>query len=355
MTFKLNQNSVSRRRYGSSTSFSVSSGPAVQGPWTNTGAGGALVFYASTDSYVTYANNGQFDLGTGDFTIEWWQYETDSNGAPRPWSFGQYPNAQLGISFEGSAVLWGGGGVLTTFNLSQPVQNTRNHFAWVRSQGFTTLWQNGQQLGGVEDTNNYNPTSDLTIGSEGAQDTISCFGGTITNFNMVNYAKYTAPFTPTNTALSIDTNARIFIPSTTQETWTEPYGDYTGTVIPSSNMSWAQVSPFKFPAPNPLVTFPYPAAQTGTTQQYQFPETHWTSYGQMASEGTAAGLVAYTYGGWWQGYTCASANFAGFSMQSNDGYNNDFYCAAGGDLITVPVYGCPDGGVYNPTTGMCEA
>ena len=101
--------------------------------------------------------------------------------------------------------------------------------------------------------------------------------------------------------------------------------------------------------------FPYPAVQTGTSQQYQYPETHWTSYGQMASEGTAAGLVQYTYGGWWQGYTCASANFAGFSMQSTDGYVNDFYCAAGGAVIDVPIYGCPDGGTYNQATGMCEA
>lgn len=329
MTFKLNQNSVSRRRYGSSTSFSVSSGASVQGPWTNTGAGGALVFYAATDSYVTYENNGQFNLGTGDFTIEWWQYETDSNGAPRPWSFGQYPNAQLGISFEGSAVLWGGGGVLTTFTLAQPVQNTRNHFAWVRSQGFTTLWQNGQQLGGVEDTNNYNPTSNLTIGSEGAQDTISCFGGTITNFNIVNYAKYTAPFTPTNTALSIDPNSRIFVPATTQETWTEPYGDYIGTVIPSSNMSWAQVSPFKFPAPNPLVTFPY-APVTSMVQVFGSKD------------------CCYEWGCNIWSYIPAGATLTYFSNACPGSGRASWYTYEQQNI-------CPDGGTYNSGTGMCEA
>lgn len=259
MTFKLNQNSVSRRRYGSSTSFSVPSGSSGQAPWTNTGAGGALQFYGNTQSYVQYDNNGEFNLGTGDFTIEWWQYETDTNGAPRPWSFGQYPSAQLAVSFEGSAILWGGGGVLTSFALAQPVQNTRNHFAWVRSQGFTTLWQNGQQLGGVEDTNNYNPSVPLTIGSEGAQDSISCFAGTITNFNIVNYAKYTAPFTPTNTALTFEYATNIFLlPCDTQERFANTVGNYTANPYVTGT-DWVNVSPFKFPHP----AFPVIPAVTG--------------------------------------------------------------------------------------------
>lgn len=90
--------------------------------------------------------------------------------------------------------------------------------------------------------------------------------------------------------------------------------------------------------------FPYPATQIGTVTTYQYPETHWTSYGQMASEGSASGLVAYTYWSGAQGYTCAASGFAPFSMLSTDNYVNDFYCPNGGSQTTSPVYACPDGG-----------
>ena len=329
MTFKLNQNSVSRRRYGSSTSFSVSSGTSSQGPWTNTGAGGALVFDGTPNSYIEYENNGQFNLGTGDFTVEWWQYETDNNGAPRPWSFGAYPSAQFGVSFEGQAIVWANGGVFFTAGLLQPVQNTRNHFALVKQQGITTLWQNGQLIGSAADQNTYNLTAPLTIGSEGAPDSISCFGGTITNFNMLTYAKYSNPFIPTNTALSIDPNARIFVPATTQELWTEPYGDYVGTVSSGSNAAWAQVSPFKFPAPNPLVTFPY-APVTSLVQVYGSKD------------------CCYEYGCNIWSYIPAGATLTYYSNACPGSGRASWYTYEQQNI-------CPDGGTYNSGTGMGEA
>lgn len=355
MTFKLNNNTVGRRRYGSTTSFSVSSGGPVGEPaWTNTGAGGAFKFYGNTNSYVRYENNGQFNLSGGDFTIEWWQYETDSNGAPRPWAFGAWPNTELGISFEGDyAYYWGHGGIVDSWILQKAVKNKRNHFALVRYIGIVTLYQNGNFVGTVFDSGNYNLTSDLTIGYEGGEYDSQCFAGTITNFNILNYAKYTNNFVPTTTALSIDPQARLFVPAGNSDHWLEPYGDYVGSAQAGTNTDWVQVSPFAYPAPNPLVTFPYPPVASSQTS-YQFPETHWTSYGQMASEGVAAGLVAYTYRPGVEGYMCASSDFAPFSVQSNDGYVNDFYCAAGGNLITTTTYTCPDGGYYNSVTGMCQ-
>lgn len=90
-----------------------------------------------------------------------------------------------------------------------------------------------------------------------------------------------------------------------------------------------------------------------TSTQYQYPETHWTTYGQMASEGSTAGLVAYTYWNGGQGYTCTASGNAPFSLLSNDNYNHDFYCPNGGSTTTIYTPTCPSGGTYDSGTGNC--
>ena len=324
MTFQLNENTVSPRRYGSSTSFSVPSGPQGESPWKTTGAGGAFQFYGNTNSRVTFENNGQFNLGTGDFTIEWWQYGTADNSFPRPWAFGPWPDTQLGVSFEGSFILWCYGSSYP-FPLAKPITNTSNHFAVVRSDSIFRVYQNGVEIGNQYNDSAFNLTYDLTLGYEGGTYDSQCFVGTLTNFNVLNYAKYTGDFTPSLTALSIDPSSRLFVPATTAENWIEPYGDYIGTVQAGENTDWVNKSPFKFPAPNPLVTFPYPAAATSNTTYG--PRTFLVSeYGSDAAAYAAANAACAqpVYGGW-------NGDIGGHYYASN--------CA-----IVTTTYSCPDGG-----------
>ena len=39
----------------------------------------SLYFIGDATSYLKIPATSEFDFGTGDFTIEWYQYETDSN------------------------------------------------------------------------------------------------------------------------------------------------------------------------------------------------------------------------------------------------------------------------------------
>ena len=41
-----------------------------------------LFFLGNETSYLRIPNADGFDFGTGDFTIEWYQYQTDNNPFP---------------------------------------------------------------------------------------------------------------------------------------------------------------------------------------------------------------------------------------------------------------------------------
>ena len=74
----------------------------AQSPFS--GGGNSYSFPNSSTSYVYAAGQAGFAFGTGDFTIEWFQYETDSNAFPRVFWYGSTPT--IGMSLEGSYYIW---------------------------------------------------------------------------------------------------------------------------------------------------------------------------------------------------------------------------------------------------------
>ena len=61
----------------------------------------SLSFTGNSTSYLRIPNTNDFDFGTGDFTIEWYQYQTDNNPYPRIFQVGNYPSVSIGVSIEG--------------------------------------------------------------------------------------------------------------------------------------------------------------------------------------------------------------------------------------------------------------
>lgn len=61
--------------------------------------GGAISFNGSS-TYLSAPASADWAPGTGDFTVEWWQYQTDSSAYPRIFSVGSYPAAAIGVSIE---------------------------------------------------------------------------------------------------------------------------------------------------------------------------------------------------------------------------------------------------------------
>lgn len=173
---------------------------------------GSILFAGSTSTYLTLpANDNQLQFRTGDFTVEWWQYQTDSNSFPRIFSFGTYPSNTFAVSIEGGVFYVWINGSANSFGTLTNYKNVYNHFAIVRSGTTIKVFRNGTQLGSnLTSSYDFNDTTnDLRIGNEQTLSTNSAFGGNIKGFHWVKgTALYSSNFTPNYNSISphVDTH-----------------------------------------------------------------------------------------------------------------------------------------------------
>jgi len=152
--------------------------------------GSALTTSASfngSSQYLTLPASSNWALGTGDFTIEWWQYMTTQNANPRVFAVGNYPTTSIGVSIEGGTFyVWEASGFRFSASLTSYL-NTWVHFAVSRVSGQTSVYQNGTQLGSAySDANNINNSSAvLAIGQESTATAGSYFTGYLSNFRII--------------------------------------------------------------------------------------------------------------------------------------------------------------------------
>lgn len=183
------------------------------------GGGNSYSFASSVNSFISTAGSNDWAVGTGDFTIEWFQYQTSTGSFPRPFSIGTYSSATIAASIETSTFYYWANSSVGYSNASGTVLNTWVHWAIVRASGITKIYRNGSQLGGqVTDTNNINNTSvGLVIGNETTKSTGAAFVGYITNFRWVKgLAVYTGNFTVPTSALNATAGANPYGGSNTQ-------------------------------------------------------------------------------------------------------------------------------------------
>jgi len=185
------------------------------------GGGNSYSFAGTTSSYVYYSGLGSsVAFGTGDFTIEWWQYDLGSGSWPRAFWYTSTIGSNspsLGFSEEGSSAsrscyFWPA--VSNLASIAFPT-NTWFHMALVRISGRVYLYRNGtlQNAGGtVNSTNVTDATSNWYIGSKSAGGQAGeQFYGYITNFRVckgigVYTGNFTVPTTPLQTTQNAGTN-----------------------------------------------------------------------------------------------------------------------------------------------------
>ena len=153
-------------------------------------------------SYISVPANDALTLSTNDFTIEWWQFQTDTNNWPRIFQVGSYQGTiAIGVSIEsGIFYYWSYGNSAHSFGNLVDYKNKWVHFALCRHNQVTTLFKNGVQFGvDYSDTSNIiNINANLTIGNETVPrtDGKSSFGGYIYGFVFQKgVALYTSNFT----------------------------------------------------------------------------------------------------------------------------------------------------------------
>lgn len=176
---------------------------STQSPFV--GGGNSYQFVSNINSFISIPGSSDWAVGTGDYTIEWFQYQTSTSSFPRPFAIGTYPSTVIGVSIEGGTFYYWANNSFRYSNSAGTVLNTWVHFAVVRQNNVTKIYRNGTLLGSqITDNNNITNTSTaLTIGNETTKSTGAAFVGRITNFRWVKgLAVYTGNFSPPTSALT---------------------------------------------------------------------------------------------------------------------------------------------------------
>ena len=192
------------------------------GGGASTAATARGVRFDGSDDYLSLGASNDFNMGTGDFTIECWlnRDDTSNNSA---WTLGSYQNGmELYCYNDDSLRVYGnnGGGagwlIQSAANTIKP--NEWNHVAVVRHSGTLTLYKNGIPLGSTSHTTampNNSETNDFFIGVEMSSGntipgTNPYFDGEISNFRVVKgTAVYTSSFRPPYEPLTNITNTKL--------------------------------------------------------------------------------------------------------------------------------------------------
>jgi hypothetical protein len=217
-------------------------------------------YYNAQSNLLSIVNSADFRMGTGDFTVEWFQYTVDSLNS-RIFSINSLNSGlslapSIAVSIEGGGnpqtfYLWINGGI---HNMGQVnVFNTWTHFAVVRSNtgsgGLYTVYKNGESMGNTfTGTDNLNDTTHaLTIGGEAQPDGNTFYGGYITNFRWSKgIARYTTNFTPSYTPLTaIDSNTKLLLNMVDYAHLITDSSGLNQTVTNYNATSWNVNTPFK--------------------------------------------------------------------------------------------------------------
>jgi len=159
----------------------------------------SLSFIGNNTSYISIPNDVKLNFETQNFTVEWYQYQTDVNSFPRIFQKGTYTSAtvSIGVSIEGGRFYYWSNNtpILVTTLATSAYKNKWVHFAICRYSGTTTVYMNGNSIFSISDTYNYTNTANLVISNESTLSTAAAFGGYMYYFHYVKgFAKYTSNF-----------------------------------------------------------------------------------------------------------------------------------------------------------------
>ena len=185
----------------------------AQSPFVS--GGNSYSFLSSVNSYITSPGSADWAIGTGDFTVEWFSYQTTLTQFQRAYTVGDYPSIRTGASIEsGTFYYWSGGGAASLYSSSSAsTANAWIHWAIVRTSGVTRVYRNGIQLGSqiTDNTNVTDTTTAFVIGNTNTFATNAAIVGYITNFRWVKgLAVYTGNFTVPTSALTATSSANPY-------------------------------------------------------------------------------------------------------------------------------------------------
>lgn len=174
-----------------------------------------------------YKGGDYFNVGTGDFTIEFYFKLTNTNTNAFLYftdSLDYSTSNKFWILFFGDVMQYAYSGSPTSFDLA-PSLNEWHHFALSRNNGTFYPYLDGQQGAVIEDTTNFVQMLTCFIGGNNLFGTyglneVYCLNGSMSNIRVTeNVALYTtSSFTPPTPPLSYDANTTILLMPVSEET-----------------------------------------------------------------------------------------------------------------------------------------
>lgn len=211
----------------------------------------ASISLDGTGDYLSTPNASQLQMGSGDFTIEFWIRYSSISGFQTPYSKGYTATGDLLIQTgngNGRLIIYASGVAIITETGTASI-NTWIHYALVRSGSTVTLYRDGVSSGSATSTVNFNTTDALGIGATGKAPAGGAIGDYAVNGYMSNIrvvkgtALYTSNFTPSTTNLTNVTNTSILLGQ--YQAFTLDFSDNRLTITKSGNATYStSVLPF---------------------------------------------------------------------------------------------------------------
>jgi len=205
------------------------------------------------NKYIIVEYNEDFNLGTNDFTIEWFQFQLSGSSFPRTFQFGSWPS-KLGVSIEPSGDIFVlyfwidqglGEGEYIAALMTSPLDKWV-HFAISRLNGTTRIYINGIKM--RESSLEYSiDVTDIPmqIGVDIFYTGSTYFNGGISNFRFINgtglYQGDTITV-PISVLQPIE-NTKLLLQVRTSDTFLVNSG--VSKIITNNNSNWNPGNPFK--------------------------------------------------------------------------------------------------------------
>jgi hypothetical protein len=231
-------------------------------PPANIVLAGSLIF-GDTNQDLFISGSNDFVLGTGSWTVEWFQKMTNQTSFGRVFTQNVWPSSEFGVSIENAApnavfYLWldAQGNTPATANsatVTASYLNQWDHFAVSKQSGsFIQIFRNGVALHTMTGSNhpyissscNISSSLPLVIGSEGDGTVVTRFSGSISNFRLVKgYALYSGSYAKPSAPLTAVPGTVLLLNARTSAT---AFTDSSGTskIVISRSVAWSDADPF---------------------------------------------------------------------------------------------------------------
>ena len=249
--------------------------------------GGYSVYFDGSGDYLQAASNADFGFGTGDFTVEWWAYQTQLNSYSIVFAL-PYGTGGMGSHMRSNGditVTRPGTAIDHTFTAGATSANRWYHVALVRSGTDLTCFVDGVSKGTVTNSLNY-AAGNLNIGIDG-NGSGSPYKGYISDFRSVKgTAVYTSNFTPPTERLTAIANTSLL---TCHLPYIADGSSSSHAITTNGNASTSRIGPYD--------TLGYTKTAYGGSVYFDGTGDYLSA--SNSADFSIAGDVSWTMEGWW--------------------------------------------------------